>query len=816
MKKQLIFAFLIIVISSSTAFSQISACYNWSVSGIGYSEVLHDDVVLRVSGIAGTEFIVFDYTPAYCNHDFDSWVYSELANSSGVLSNGRLQSNRWQVEGRHGTYNAQFRKYCVTSAHGMVDYWSYDDGKIFQNFTDEYTLAYSRDCYTFTACPLNPSIACPTPTPTPTPTPPGVAITQRTDIIEKNGTKEIKVTVTNNSSGTTKLNLRATNGTGDAVFDTNNSTELIINGNVTDQAVKIKGTAESSGVDNITVEAKLNTNTAVVDHDEFTVAVISSLVFERIDATYAELDSNPGNGIAGTAVGQRIYPDQLNAAETIPTITIDRSLVKITATVSPAIPNLNVYFASFDLDDPSSDVAPIDTLGSLGNDNNGGVSGSNSGDFRNPTGGSCTNAVTGVTPDFISKINCTTSSTTASTNLKVTMQPGDNFAVVASLTEVYRDGIVLNSTDGSKLMDAANNELPITRTAGNNVQGIRTNMLTVWRNLHIEVDTMAAPTGLCNTAGTNCNKIEGNLTETKKVPNAAATLKLSVTNLELNRFENGRLIIKRAGSATAFKTLRVRAVSYVSNTDDTVVDNANTADSVTVINNTGVFSISPTDSFVLYDDDDMNDDGVLDGDEGDVVLEPDRGLLQAVDTPCTSVAITANNCNVFASAYVVPAYDLTGNQRNVPFSETISSSGVDTLVQTYFQNKATEANQSFWTIYLLGAYQTSDYSLHRDPNRSNALYGETGTIESTVFIELARPTEYDVMNQRYPLVPVWTLRSIGNKFTTAHEVGHLFGCNHTDGMPLATDYGVMGIASSRTTATFNNYSLNIIRKRSNP
>lgn len=90
-------AFLVIAFSSNKAFSQIEFCYDWEVEGWAYSELLHNDAALLVSGLAGTEILVYDYTPSFCDHDFDAWVYSELANSSTVLSFGRLQSSGWQV-----------------------------------------------------------------------------------------------------------------------------------------------------------------------------------------------------------------------------------------------------------------------------------------------------------------------------------------------------------------------------------------------------------------------------------------------------------------------------------------------------------------------------------------------------------------------------------------------------------------------------------------------------------------------------------------------------------------------------------------------
>jgi hypothetical protein len=775
MKKHLIFAFLIIVISSSTAFSQINACYNWSVRGIGYSEVLHDDAALRVSGIAGTEFIVYDYTPAFCDHDFDSWVYSELANSSGILSSGRIQRDRWQVEGMHGTYNATFRKYCVTSAHGMVDYWSYDDGKIFQNFTDEYTLAYTQDCYTFVACPLNPSLACPTPTPTPTPNPPTVAITQRTDVIEKNGTKDIKISVTNNASGTTKLNLRATNGTGNAVFDTNNSAELIINGNVTDQIVKIKGTTESSGVDNITVEAKLNTNTAVADHDEFTVATISSLVFE---ANNSPIDADPGNGQTGSNVGERIFPDK-NA----PVDPTDRQTVKVKANVLPTALNATVYFATYDLDDPSTSTI-IDTNGVIGNDNNGTViTGTSAGLL---SGTSCTTSV--------NRADCSTTSGVSEALLTVTMQPGDNFAIAASLTQDYRNGIILDAANGSRLLDAANNELPITRTTGNNVIGIRTNMLTTWRRLHIEVDSMG---------NANSNFAIGTITDTTKVRNGTVILNLSVTNLEPNRFENGRLEIRRNGAV--YKSLRV--------VDSTPTVDSNTASSVTIFNNLGVFSVANGDQFTLYDDDDMDDDDgttirPLHGDDGEDVAAPHLpntpDLLSENDIACSNT-FNANDCNVFVNAYVRPAFDLTGE--NIPlFSSNVNEVDIGFYRNTYFQNRGIEASSIFWTVWLFGAYQLENST--GDPDIPPITWGMVDDINgagATVFTEANRPTEYALTSNP-------TTRPVAKRFTVAHELGHLFYGLHEDfDNPITPDAGLMAQTGLRSSPLFSDTTINKIR-----
>ena len=38
--------------------------------------------------------------------------------------------------------------------------------------------------------------------------------------------------------------------------------------------------------------------------------MITSLIFEKFDASYVNLEDNPGNGQTGSAGGRRIYPDK--------------------------------------------------------------------------------------------------------------------------------------------------------------------------------------------------------------------------------------------------------------------------------------------------------------------------------------------------------------------------------------------------------------------------------------------------------------------------------------------------------------------------
>ncbi|HLA96408.1 MAG TPA: hypothetical protein VK612_11860, partial [Pyrinomonadaceae bacterium] len=311
-----------------------------------------------------------------------------------AVSNGVLISSGYRIEGQYPVFNAQYRTYCVSSNHGLYNTYSEWIGKELVLFTDEYWGVYfTQDCYTFTEpCPTAGG-ECEKPTPTPTPVPsPTVSMTPF-EVVEKFGTKDVNITIANNASGTTKFTLTTTAGTGTATFE-NGTNETIVNGNVTNQPLKIKGVLESSQVDNIRIEARVNGGSTVLASDNFTVAVITSLIFERFDSTYVDLDANPGpDGTPTPGEGRRIFPDKKDVTDAAGTV--DRSLVKVKAQVAPAAANLTVYFGSFDLDDPSAMGVPIDPLGADGKDNNGAVTTSKSGDFTVPTGITCDNSATG-------------------------------------------------------------------------------------------------------------------------------------------------------------------------------------------------------------------------------------------------------------------------------------------------------------------------------------------------------------------------------------------------------------------------------------
>jgi hypothetical protein len=643
-------------------------------------------------------------------------------------------------------------------------------------------------------------------------TDPTVNITED-GIVEKYGERTVKVTVQGlaNPNDTTKLKLRTISGTGDARFASNNSYEFTITGNVTNQPVIIKGVTESSQANNITIEATFNNDTVVKAHKEFTVATISSLAFERFDSTYTQIDNNPGNGVSGSAIGQRIFPDRLT-----PTETTDRSLVKVKATISPAIQYVQVYFSNYDMDDPSANAPPIDTTSYDGNDNNGSVM---IGSTPSKAGQLSVDPSLRHCSESVGKANCVTGADgTVTVQFKTTMQPGDNFAVAASLSEAYRDQIRVLSVDGRVLVDNTGiNEIHISGEANpDNTPGIRTQMLTVWRRLHIEVDSMGNVGNGNNVTGTTSGAVTipaggvGNVTVTTTSP------------LEDRRFQLGRLVVNNM------------QFSVLSNTANTSEIYNNYRQPKTISNGA---------SFTLYDDDDYNADDTtffngqitrndVDGDNNEPIVQLPDSFIHLSD------GSIIGGDNILGSAYILPNYQWASQyNNNVPFdlNVEVTESGATTPTSLLNANRGSQLSErdDFWVAYFLVAYQgplledadgnignnpeggtsgiTTSYSLC-DCYQSSSCPGTACTVlprggfGSLIYQE----TMQDVHRSW-----LFANRTFPNIETTApHELGHQFGLL---GDVVRTTFKIMDYSDYRNNVVnevgFHPEHINILRRR---
>jgi hypothetical protein len=484
---------------------------------------------------------------------------------------------------------------------------------------------------------------------------------------------------------------------------------------------------------------------------------VISVNFERIETDDLPISVNPNEGD-----GLRIFSD-----DKVPNDLKNRRKIRVKAKYGQAVAGVAVYFESYDLDDPSI----ADTENIMGDDNK---------DELDPIGRfSIPSGATGCEIFEADLIKCTTNSLgDVSADFTVTRQPGDNFSIAAS-TDALQLGQI--TVSGLNLLKGNNQPVPI---VCQNSNVCRSEMLTVWRRLHIEVDSMGVVSG---------NKETGSFTATKKVSNTETFVYITPDNpIENFRFSDGRLV---AGN----KKFRV-----ISSGLDYVILKPQYG---------GASTVMQGERFVLYDDDDYNNSNgsELIGDNGENITNPSymmEGLSATSDLP---------DDNILAPAYIKPVYDAIDTRDDNTFHLNLENSQ-QTTIRAFFDkwdSSATNTDRKYWSAYILGAYQPEEsadgdglgsntYALVDcvSGNTTNGCDGEgSGTL---IFLEMNRKRELQAFS---------TLKTNPQSLqvTVAHEIGHLLGCNHGE-------LGIMGnslgreISSNKFTAT----SLNVIRNIKHP
>ena len=217
------------------------------------------------------------------------------------------------------------------------------------------------------------------------------------------------------------------------------------------------------------------------------------------------LDSDPNwpGGLTPSAV--RVFPGARMESGAVGPAR-DKVTAEVTLTVAPPHP-IKLFLRSFDVDDPTADSGPVDNE-NLPEDNRGHVAGKKSGML---IGEDASGVLELIFPENVKTTNC---------EFQVTMQPGDNFRIVANGD---RDFLLrLENRDATQNVGATTAERNANkqRICNMDVTGTPTereirlpgnyasDVLAVWRFLHVEVDSMAAPP----TTGPEKNFVDGNLT----------------------------------------------------------------------------------------------------------------------------------------------------------------------------------------------------------------------------------------------------------------------------------------------------------------
>lgn len=476
---------------------------------------------------------------------------------------------------------------------------------------------------------------------------------------------------------------------------------------------------------------------------------IQSVIFEPVDSP---LDPNPNVG-----GGARIFPDR----ET-PFDSKNRRKVLVKATTMPAVPGESVFFRSFDMDDPdpTMDGTNVDPNGPAGDDNR---------EFSGfPKNG-----------QLSSSFASTDANGNAQVEFRVTMHPGDNFKVAASCGEQQFSGVSLNPDDGTNLIDTWGNPLP-------SFSAKASEMLTVWRRVHIEVDSMGVVPLFANSVA--------GIVEAAGRSARDGTSKLTVNQiLESGRFENGRIVI----GSDEFE----------------VVDNGR---NTVTIRGWIANEFAAGQTFILWDDDDFNGNGGLNGDEGEDIeaLPATFSHLQGPTSSSDWAGLEAcgdPERNAMARAYICPVYDGGGDPANdqtyVPFQANVPDTTNAILDQLNLGiNSLGNESREFWVVYSQLAYQ-GDTNYDNDPVGRLAHGGVTlaphkadrirscgdvpiGGNGSLIFLETSIDADPTGVSQSGHM---------------PHEVGHQFG--------LDGDRSGFGVMSNGEPLQFVPTHLNMLRCR---
>lgn len=304
---------------------------------------------------------------------------------------------------------------------------------------------------------------------------------------------------------------------------------LIQNGAAIDWGEKLPGYSGVSVIQVNNLGCILGRATPIATaQSKFVLLVPIDITFEKVgdnveieDNKYPtswDANGNPNAWSWMTGKGKRIFPD----AKT-PTDQAARNEVYVKVKGAPE--GWKVYLKAFDVDDPTLPAKDPENIVDA-NDAGGEKGGDNRGAAPVFTSGNATQIECIVGADGFAKIGGDFP------KLKVGTQPGDNYRVAVTLLKPD-DMSVLQVTD-----KAANGYVPPENEPAQGFNGGVSPMLTVWRKLHIEQDTMAQVA----TAGPEQNFINGEITSLSQTA-STFVIQLSPFLDTTNRFEDGDIYI---------------------------------------------------------------------------------------------------------------------------------------------------------------------------------------------------------------------------------------------------------------------------------
>jgi len=367
------------------------------------------------------------------------------------------------------------------------------------------------------------------------------------------------------------------------------------------------------------------------------------------------------------------------------------------------------------------------------------------------------------------------------------MQPGDNYRAAASvIREAVETQINQASADAlSTTLDPAGKVAPNGDFGEYHVPAVWSQMLTVWRKLHVETDTMVRPTFAQNTFTMPWDEPRQGPAQTQVVFNVDDPASGFQTDDE--QFTSGWAELQDGGGNSI---VTARVVGYVSNESLFVQDDAVTVNIPNCGNGqSGLACLGGiTAGTAILSDDDLSVEatftaktwGCDDAYAGPVgsLLPPDLAALQLRYHP----------------AYIDPVQDMAASnvQGLVTFLRNVDFGVNDGKVlwdQALAARDLPVSTPDFWTVMVVSSWQAEEEE-DSDPNsevgQSPGVTKGIGTHKENFLGDTATTSSigpaYTGICTVFKAVLVGEAGFGGQEqFTVAHEVGHTFGLDHSDG-----------------------------------
>jgi hypothetical protein len=569
-----------------------------------------------------------------------------------------------------------------------------------------------------------------------------------------------------------------------------------------------------------------SSNTSYCYQIRLNIPKIESVLFEKLDGT--ALDKNPTLGNEVTVNGKklgggvRFFPDATTPLG-------QPQKLKVKAKITPAQKDVPIYFRSYDVDDSSG---LFSNSAHTGQDNQGPTVRNDGIALEGKFDGFATNATVSAMTD---------TSGIASVTFIVTMQPGDNFKVVATTDQNLINNMSPLSISGQDILDSTNNNMPLPKQPDMTeppvmpAKALTSQLLTVWRYVHVEVDAMKAPfsPNMPSTNLAEINYIKGNIEEIGILQGQKnlffqgfvtdqvlrdSSFDFETTSQGDGRFENGSITVGQNfltnvagnGSKTAF--VGPFMPQNVPQIPCELVDKKGNKVTGGIIQMTKANSQNNTpNSFVLLGN--IKSPGQYNGGKvtvagvtftldkinanmnGTTTVELDSKVQQPPfllpfilfdDDQKTASTLTypqdfqlmqtsdSTQDNLFATTYIKPIFDLPSST-SLPFKANIVN-GIE-LTDQISTGKNNFSTNNFWVLYIQAGWQGStNADMDPDELARGITLGQTpgATLVNLLGSVISLETTRDTAVTFGPSLPHIT-QNLLNKITTVHECGHQFG-----------------------------------------